>query len=191
MGQSYINAVKEVENGSIGELIPCQDNSILFAASDTEFPAFRDDIIIVTANGNSYPAYLSNTSPNSGYIGEHIESVINSGSAVSLSTGTPTDITSISLTAGIWDLCGIVSVKGVVSGTSMKGSISLTSATHGTSGDNEVENGLMALTSPQSVMIPSYRLLLSSTTTVYLVTSATFLVGSVTAYGRISANRVA
>lgn len=138
---------------------------------------------------------LNSTAPAAGMIGEQIRSAIGTGSAVSLTTGTGTNVTSISLTAGIWDVSGIVMFGGgAITGTIYQASISTTSATNGTKGDNFVEG--TAAWSPTAaanttLTIPSFRLSLAATTTVYLVTAAAFTVGTVVAYGRISATRVA
>lgn len=121
-------------------------------------------------------------------------SAIASGSAISLTTATNANVTSISLAAGKWEVSGIVQLGGspTVSGA-QQASISTTSATHGTLGDNSVQT--VWLTTAFSVgnlpiTIPSYILTLGSTTTVYLVASGIFSAGSMTAYGRISAVRL-
>lgn len=132
-----------------------------------------------------------NQAPSAGYVGEQIRSFIAVGSAITLSTGVQANITSISLTAGIWDVSGVVMMRGNVTGTAFGGSINTVSATVGNSGDNYVTTpfGANAVVD-NGIVIPSYRLTLTATTTTYLVAVAVFTVGTQTAYGRISATRV-
>jgi hypothetical protein len=128
--------------------------------------------------------------PGAGFMGEQIRSAIASGSAVTLTSATGANITSISLTAGIWDVTGVVMFKGVVTGTASGASIGTTSATTGTQGDNYVTTPTVSTALDLGVVVPPYRISLTSTTTVYLVGIAIFTVGTQTAYGRISATRV-
>lgn len=132
------------------------------------------------------------TTPSAGTIGEQIRSAVASGSAVSVSTGTNTDITSISLTAGVWDVSTIAMFKGTITGTIFQASISTTSVTGGVKGDNFVETPIPPTAAADNTLtIPSWRLILTSTTTVYLVVAAAYTVGTLTCYGRLSATRVA
>lgn len=130
--------------------------------------------------------------PSAGFIGEQIRSFVASGSAVSLTSGTSANITSISLTAGIWDISSINIFTGstTISGL-FESSISTTSATLGTVGDNMVQFPFLTLlTTAVPLNIPSYRLTLTATTTVYLVAQSSFTLGSCSSFGRISATRV-
>ncbi len=55
---------------------------------------------------------VTNDSAGAGYVGQYIESDIATGSAVTLTTtGTTYDITHVSLTAGDWDVVGVVLSK--------------------------------------------------------------------------------
>lgn len=131
--------------------------------------------------------------PSAGFIGEQIRATrAGGGSALALTTATAADVTSISLTAGIWDVsaCCIFG-GGPITGTVFEASINTTSATRGTSGDNAVGTNLApAAAAGSPITIPSYRITLTTTTTVYLVAYAEFTVGATTAFGRISATRV-
>ena len=132
--------------------------------------------------------------PSAGILGEQIRSFVASGSAITLSSGNAANITSISLTPGIWDISAlpvIVSAASTVN-TGTAAAISATSATLGNYGDNQATwdyaggIGALALT----LAIPAYRVTLTTTTTYYLVAYATFSGSTTTAYGRISATRV-
>lgn len=138
----------------------------------------------------------TNNSASAGFIGEYVSSVIASGSAISSgSTGQFKDITSISLTAGDWDVSG-VAVVGIGTGTGMGacgGAISINSnntTTDQVRGDNEVFSTIASATNDSFNIIPAYRMSLSGTTTVYLKGRAGFSGGQPTIYGRISARRV-
>lgn len=147
-----------------------------------------------TFDGGEYQGRNTNTAPSAGMLGEQVRSYVNGASAVSLTvSGTAYDITSISLTAGIWDVSCVADYSGVaVTGTNYRAAISTTSATMGTVGDNDVATPTSPNTnSGMCLVIPQYRITLSSTTTVYMVARAIFTVGTPTVFGRLSAVRVA
>jgi len=189
MSTYSIIIVETYTGGESQSKINCGTDQLIFSTASDESPAWIDSPFSITANGYQYSANLTNTSPPSGSLGERIESVIASGSAISLNHATPANITSISLSAGIWDVCAILAVEGIITGTSMDGSISTSSATQGTPGDNLVQIGLWNFSSAQMLSIPSYRMELSGSTTVYLVANVAFSLGSAYVYGRISAAR--
>lgn len=133
---------------------------------------------------------LRTGTPGLGFIGEQIRSTVSSASAITLTNPTAANVTSISLTAGIWDVSGVVMFNGAVTGTATGASINTVSATLGTQGDNYVTSTTVPTTLDYGITIPSYRISLTSTTTVYLVAIELFTVGTAKAYGRISATRV-
>lgn len=128
-------------------------------------------------------------------IGEQVISFINQASGGALVNNTAKNVTSISLTAGTWDLTalgGFQASGGSVTGTRSTVSISAVSATRGTIGDNEASVPLVAVVGGDlNITVPAYRVVIGSTTTFYLVSYATFTVGTYNAYGRISAVRIA
>lgn len=138
---------------------------------------------------NGIVGTTTNDSASSGYVGEFIDSIVALASAVSCTNTTARDVTSISLTAGNWIVYGNVAfiIGGVCSGA--EGWISLTSAT-------TPDFSLMsALTSSSGVnscafTVPSLRVSIASTTTVYLSVVADFTTSTVTACGGIYAIRV-
>lgn len=143
--------------------------------------------------GGQYKGNNTNTAPPAGFIGEVIRSAVAFTSPISLPTGTATNITSISVTAGIWDITGIVSFNAAaITGTAFQASISPTSATLANAyGDGTIQTPYppTSVTS-NSLTIPAYRVTLSATTTYYLVAAGTYTVGTLTGFGRISAVRV-
>jgi hypothetical protein len=131
----------------------------------------------------------TNNSANAGSVGEVISSSVLVGSAVALTSTANANVTSISLTAGHWDVVGRVAFTpgATTSVTALFGSISQTSATHGNGFSHYsaafVPNAAMAHTAtPQTIK-------LSSTTTIYLVATANFTVSTMTAHGEIVATR--
>jgi len=136
----------------------------------------------------------TNDSAAAGYVGEYISSTVTSISGVSLTTATFANITSISLTAGDWDVSGVVAVSNPGSTTFayINYGVSTTSAANGSLGQ------VGSLTTPSTIAavvdfvtpVPVTRLSLSLTTTVYLVTRASFAVSTASAYGVIRARRI-
>jgi hypothetical protein len=139
----------------------------------------------------------TNNNASSGNIGEYISSVIASGSAVSLTTNTNANVTSISLTAGDWDVSGFVAFVGGSTTTVafVTGSISLTSGTIDTSADRQDSifynsaTIFTTLIAANTITGPS-RFSLSGTTTVFLIARAGFGTSTCSAYGTIRARRV-
>lgn len=126
--------------------------------------------------------------------GEYIESVIVSGSAVSLTTSTAANVTSISLTAGDWDVVGNVLfvTTATTSITQAAASINNVSATMNTISfaQSTVPAMVPGVDTPFALAPNTRRYSLSATTTVYLVARAFFTASTLTAYGKISARRV-
>jgi hypothetical protein len=146
--------------------------------------------VIVDAGGVDLQGTTTNDNAATGYVGEYVSSTVSSGSAISLSTGTAANVTSISLTAGDWDVNAYTLFGGgAVTSTGIVASISTTSATiagdSNTKYETAVQNGSSALT----VIPPQVRVSVSGTTTVYVVARQTFSAGAPTAWGGISARR--
>lgn len=131
--------------------------------------------------------------PSAGFIGEQI---IATASGVSMLAGVAKNITSISVTAGVWDISGIVSYNAsgaAYAGIATQLSVNTTSATLGSAGDNSIW-GSSPVTGVKEfgISVPSWRQVFTATTTVYLVgkTDFTGAGASNAATGRISAVRV-
>lgn len=128
----------------------------------------------------------TNDSAAAGYVGEYISSQILFASATSLTTATVKNVTSISLTAGDWDVSGQVSVTSSIATQAVSCAISTTSATLP---DFSVYSTIGATTVSVSMIMSTQRINISSTTTVYLVAEASFSGGTCTACGFIGARR--
>jgi hypothetical protein len=141
---------------------------------------------------NSIVGTATNNNAVAGNIGEYISSTIASGSAVALSTTVTANVTSISLTAGDWDVTGVVDyVMTSATVTNFQHGSSATSATLGAQDTYlQKEVAFTGSSATYADIAPTTRISIASTTTVYLVSQATFSGGSVAAYGTIRARRV-
>src|SRR6185312_13766790 len=136
----------------------------------------------------------TNDNAASGYIGEYISANVPIGSAVSLSTGVAKIVTSISLTAGDWDVSGTVgfSEGATTTCTQQIAAINTADNTLPTSpgAGAYAQQGGTGVAGTGAVMpTGTTRLLLTATTTVYLVAQAAFATSTNAAYGFIAARR--
>lgn len=131
----------------------------------------------------------TNNNAAAGSVGELISSQVLAASGVSLTNNISANVTSISLTAGDWDVYGNVYCVFSTLGLNVVGWISATSATLpdtsrvvqiGISPAGLVNNGLT---------VPYVRVSVASTTTYYLSGYATFATGTATLSGGIFARR--
>lgn len=136
----------------------------------------------------------TNDSAAAGNVGEFVTSAVGSGSPVTASNGVWADVTSITLSAGDWDLTGQVSFSGTITGTNFVGGIGSASGTSTTGlvfGDT-IASTPTAPTAASDNSVASVNLVrksISGSTTYYLKFNASFTVGTCTVYGRISARR--
>jgi hypothetical protein len=129
----------------------------------------------------------TNDSAQAGSIGEVITAT---GTSVALTNATATNITSISLTAGDWDVFGSVgfvatSVTGI---TLVATSISTTTATQQAIPNLSVLN-YTSSGGNQCLVAPTQRMSLAATTTVFLVATINFTGGTEAGTGTIIARR--
>lgn len=137
----------------------------------------------------------TNDNAGSGIVGQIVTSSVPVGSAPSLTTGGTSNITSISLTAGDWDVTGAISFHpgATTSVTLSSGGINTTSATMpllSTGASATQATAAQVPASDYGLALPVTRISVASTTTVYLVASSTFTVSTQAAYGFIRARRV-
>ncbi|WP_155774358.1 beta strand repeat-containing protein [Burkholderia pseudomultivorans] len=129
-----------------------------------------------------------------GSIGEHPSSSVSSGSAVALTTATPANITSLSLSAGDWQVCGSIATNPNASTiqTVIEGGVSATSATLPpvTSGALALLNLTFATGAGQSFPVGCTRANITATTTYYLVMLSNFSGSTNSGYGTIWATRM-
>jgi hypothetical protein len=126
---------------------------------------------------------------------EFSESEVLAGSAVSLTTATAANITSLSLAAGVWDVEGwaVLAGAGGASPTTIRGWVSATSAAAPTlpnkGGINYLNSAGFASNATNVLPTGQKRFTLSETTTIYLSGQAFFVSGTMTAYGYLAARR--
>lgn len=137
----------------------------------------------------------TNDNAATGDVGEIIESNVAVGSAVALSTGAAKTITSISLTAGDWDVWGTVSFNpaGTTTITAVAGGINTTTDTLPTSPASGAFARIQATLTTgggQDLAVGTRRMSLNATTTVYLVGFSSFGTSTMGGYGYLAARRV-
>ena len=131
----------------------------------------------------------TNDNAGAGKVGEFITSNVASASAVSFSNTVARDITSISLTAGDWDVNGNVGF--IEAGGSAQQYLCWISSTSATLPDNSLYNNIAVTASTGGgLQCPYFRASLSGTTTIYLSAEAVFATGTVKGCGSIFARRV-
>lgn len=130
----------------------------------------------------------------SGIVGEIISSVVAVGSAVSLVSGTAKTVTSISLTAGDWDITGVVDFHPGATTTGSYFQAGVSGTTNALGSQDQYASAPMALAAGLGVDVgmacPTVRQSLSGATTIYLTCQAGFALSTLTAYGTIRARRV-
>lgn len=139
----------------------------------------------------------TNNSAAAGSVGEEVVSNVLVGSAVSVTTATGTNVTSISLTAGDWDVSAIGYYLGgaTTNVVNFYTEINTASGTMGFASPNFAgfafgASGIVPGASTLSSTVPPKRISLSGTTTIYLNVYVTFSVSTMTAYGCIRARRI-
>jgi hypothetical protein len=146
--------------------------------------------------------HLATTNTNdaaaAGEVGETISSSIASTGAISYTTNQTKNLTSISLTAGDWDLRGIATIILTTApvSTAFQAIAQITQTTGAITDDGGQSYGYIstpsAASSPiWSCALPPRRMSLAGTTTVFLVVKApAFVSGTCTVFGYIQARRI-
>lgn len=188
-----------VNSGSANQLAYYASNGTAVSGLTTA----NDGVLVTSALGvpsisTTLPAGLTIQTPlitgvvnasnaSAGNVGELISSIIAAGSAISLSSTVPANITSIVLTPGDWDVWGNVTFIGVTTVNPAYAWISTTSATL----PDPSLYGIISAGTPfgnVSPPVPGRRFNVSVNTTVYLSAQAT-IGGSASACGGIYARR--
>lgn len=144
---------------------------------------------------NGITGTTTNDNASTGYVGEYISSTVLVGSAVAMTSTIIANITSISLTAGDWDVWGSIATN-VTGSTTTSQVTGWTSTTSSAFPINPNGGGIINLITPisagQSINLPigMMRLSLASTTTVYLSAFIVFANSTLSTYGFIGSRRV-
>lgn len=131
----------------------------------------------------------TNNNAGAGNVGEFITAT---GTAVSLTSGAATNVTSVSLTAGDWEVSGSLGVT-PAAGTTMSafvGGVSLTTATIPVFPGGVVLQTTFATGGQASFAAPPVRVSIAATTTVFMVVQANFAVSTCTGSAILRARRV-
>jgi hypothetical protein len=150
----------------------------------------------ITVSAGQYPGETTTGSATAGNVGEYVEGVVLTGSAVSLTSLTAKTVTSITLSAGDWDVDAVAyfNTGAATSVTLVASYISGVTDTANTTPGRQyqqvtaayVPTAGLSLTAP----IPPYRISISGSTTLYLVANSQFTVSTMAAFGIIRARRV-
>ncbi len=158
----------------------------------------------ITTSGTCYArgqvvGTATNDDATAGNFGEYVVSSVESADATSISSASATNMTSISLTAGDWDVSLVLNFlpAATTAVIVVQGSVSATSATRDLTAPRVATNALAPTVgvvnstgAATSIVIPSARFSLSTTTTIYAVGFAIFGTSTMTQYGTIHARRV-
>lgn len=174
-------------------------NDVGIAANGTQVASF-------SSGGVDILGTTTNDSAATGFVGEEIIQTRLRSARTALTTGTAANVTATALTlsAGDWDISGVVQFEADPTTTvsERRASISTTSATQPS--DNTIavadssgqmtilDNNISATANKSqfSAIISQHRVALSGTTTFYLVASSTFGVSTMEVYGTIRARRM-
>ncbi|TIW62978.1 MAG: hypothetical protein E5V48_02645 [Mesorhizobium sp.] len=151
-------------------------------------------------NNGQRTGTATNDNADAGNVGEYVESVVASGSGVSLTTATAKDMTTISLTAGDWDVeflpgftgGGTTTVNYLVASVS-SGATNTLDQTNGRYVAHNFSAGTLFNAVPAGLFGfagITVRFSLSATTTIRAVVQAAFGTSTCTAHGVLRARRV-
>ena len=159
--------------------------------STDEWTLFQCDGTNVSAVPLSFGGTTTNDNAETGRVGEYVSANVASGSAILIPNNTASNVTSISLTAGDWDVNGNVGFVMTGNCSVVEAYITTTSATRPAPPNAGAFNELSGPSFGNGTVLPTgvMRLSLNSTTTVYLGTAVLATTGTVSVYGFIGARR--
>jgi len=192
--QAALNEL-DSEKAKVGALASSGITGAAASGANADITSMTAVTSISATGGTAVKGTNTNDNAAAGMVGEYIESVVEYASAISVTNATWTNITSISLTAGDWDVSGSIGIQGAAttSFTQKRGSVSLVSGIvditkgrlFGHVSAASVDGGPVSVYSSQNL-----RFSLASTTTIYILARAEFTVSTASAHGMISARRV-
>lgn len=208
-----INTLLYASAANVMSALATANNGVLVTSGtgvpsiSSTLPAFTTSSITFSPTTGGIVGTTTNDNAAAGKVGEYISSVVLSGSAVSLVTGTAKTITSISLTAGDWDVWGELWLTGggttqitiiqaginTVNNTQPTVPADGTSFTIDASGATTTAVGVIWTiggTAAPNQPVNTCRISVSGTTTVYLIATVSFSVSTCSGFGKICARRV-
>jgi hypothetical protein len=203
--ETHTTDIAALETAATGYVVgPASATDLAAARFDlTTGKLIQDSVLVIadttgslsrTGNGG-IPVQGTNTNDAAaaGYVGEL---QVATGSAVALTTSTPANVCSITITAGDWDVSGLVqfSAGGATVVLDLTISHSTTSATHDTAIGKHMFHRSNAGTGVNDYSIAfglmPYRYSVTSDTTIYLVATGVFTTAALAANGRLAARRM-
>lgn len=175
---------------------PTGTNKLVFATSPTLITPVLGAASATSISFTSTSGVIGTTTNDnaaSGSVGEYLSSDIPQASAVSLTTTLTSNVTSLSLTAGDWEVYGVVSwVFGTgTTDTYLAQGFSSTSAVLPAFNQYSADSGVINNTGVvPTYVVPTQRFSLSTTTSVYLTVNANFSVSTLKAAGFMAARRM-
>lgn len=170
-----------------GVYSPGADNLALSCGGTKVLDAKASGVAIIGTNTNS--------SATAGWVGEYLESTVTAFTAWPATTAQYGDGTSLSLTAGDWDVTAVAEFRdngATIAGISEMGigTASGNSSTGLVGGSNAVGIAAFGATTWWGGAVPNFRVSLSATTTYYLKLFLTYSAGTPQYRCRLSARRV-
>ena len=184
--------VVSATTGNISTLNAATVNTAVVSATTINTTNFNAASTLTSTGVTTLKGTTTNDNAAAGNIGEYIT---NTASGVAMSTGSSINITSISLTAGDWDVSGIINYGGTGSTTvaQMTGGINSTTGTLPTPPAGGYFQYTFSLTGGQATWwIPTgiTRVSIATTTIYYLVAQAIFGASTLNGSGIIRARRI-
>jgi hypothetical protein len=139
------------------------------------------------------PGTAANDNASAGNVGQIVIGSVAIGSAVSLTSAAPSNITSISLTAGDWDVqASCITSSSTATITSVDCGVNTTTGTQPDPSADGGRNLVQGISTVSTIVsgTNARRFSLSNTTTVFMVMTANFSGGTVSGFGNIRARRV-
>lgn len=165
-------------------------NSGVLTTSTSGVPSIDTTNFAVLTTGVQMKGNNASTAPPAGFIGEQITA---SATAVATTSSTPKSITSINLTAGIWDISGNWGSQPTggtaIMGACAAGISSVNNSLPGTLGIDFSQVSIAAMATIAGT-VPIVRTLLSATTTYYLVVNNIYTSTTCPTNAKITATRV-
>jgi hypothetical protein len=192
MGSLVVTATENVTGSAAGSKIEFGVNK---AGTTTSGAGNPPTALTVKGEGCIIAGTNTNDNASAGIMGEVVSSNILTGSAVALVSATAKDITTITLTAGDWEVSGVVAFKPAGTTTITQQIAALNTATNtlptlDPATPLEQQSG-STVTGVGSVMgTGTARVSLSATTTYRLIAQSTFATSTMAAYGYIYARRM-
>ncbi len=151
--------------------------------------------IITGASGVPIPGTNTNNNAAAGYVGEYIESIVTSGSPFALTSTTAANMTSISLTAGDWDVMATLHYIGdaATNVAFAQASVNTSSATLNVNNQTDFYTNSTYFSTFNGggfgLASGTQRISLSTTANVYAVARSVFTAGNLNVYGTLRARR--